>query len=44
MQLAEVYVDFKREAGKVSKGPTFNYKKLVSFEWSGYCLLSLRGR
>ena len=24
LQLAEVYVDFKREAGKVSKGPTFN--------------------
>ena len=27
LQLAEVYVDYKREAGKVSKGPTFNYKK-----------------
>ena len=27
MQVAEVFVDFKREAGKVSKGPTFNFKK-----------------
>ena len=35
LQLAEVYVDFKREAGKVSKGPTFNYKKMsvVRVEW-----------
>ena len=35
LQLAEVYVDYKREAGKVSKGPTFNYKKLsvVRVEW-----------
>ena len=35
LQLAEVYVDFRREAGKVSKGPTFNYKKLsvVRVEW-----------
>ena len=35
LQLAEVYVDYRREAGKVSKGPTFNYKKLsvVRVEW-----------
>ena len=35
LQLAEVYVDFRRESGKLSKGPTFNYKKLsvVCVEW-----------
>ena len=26
LQLAEIYVDFRRETGKISKGPTFNYK------------------
>ena len=35
LQLAEIYVDFRREAGKLSNGPTFNYKKLsvVRVEW-----------
>ena len=35
LQLAEVYVDYRRESGKISKGPTFNYKKLsvVRIEW-----------
>ena len=35
LQLAEVYVDFRREAGKAPKGPAFNYKKLsvVRVEW-----------
>ena len=34
-QSAEVNVDFRRESGKISKGPTFNYKKLsvVRVEW-----------
>ena len=35
LQLAEIYVDFRREAGKLSKGPTLNCKKLsvVRGEW-----------
>ena len=35
LQLAEVYVDFRHESGKLSKGPTFNHKKLsvVRVEW-----------
>ena len=35
LQLAEVCVDFRRSSGKVSKGPTFNFKKLgvVRVEW-----------
>ena len=35
LQVAEVFVDFKRESGNISKGPTFNFKKLsvVRVEW-----------
>ena len=30
MQVADVFGDFKRDAGNVSKGPTFNFKKLIT--------------
>ena len=35
LQLAEVFVDYRREKGKLSKGPTHNFKKLsvVRVEW-----------
>ena len=36
-QLAEVYVDYRKERGKLSKDPTFNYKKNSALcELSGY--------
>ena len=36
LQLAEVYVDYRRERGKLSSGPTYNIKNSVLCELSGY--------